>query len=472
MAETSADVLVIGAGTAGIPAAVFAARKGARVILLEAQDKVGGTLYVSSGHMSAAASKLQKSKGIADSAEDHFEDVMRISRRTAHPGLLRVATQNAADTIDWLMDNDFEMGPECPVIAYSHEPYKVARTYWGRDKGLSILKVLKAVLDKALQDGIVDLRLRTRVTGLERDEKSGLWKVAVDGPQGADALSARNVVLATGGYAGNPTLFPRVTNGYPLLSPAPASADGSGLEIALGLGGRIQNDGIYLPTVGGVPEESGGHYVNWDRKTNLTPQHRKPWEIYVNLQGKRFVAEDDPSPDSRERALKQQSGLAFWVVYDQAIWDEAPPLFVNRNREEILGCFGRHTAYKRADSLVALAAACGFDPQIFANTVAEYNTAQQTGRDALGRSHMPRQIAKGPFYAIRHQGVTLRCWAGLEIDESLRVVDAQGKPMGGLYAVGEIIGGAALSGDSFASGMSLTPALTFGRLLGDRIMQW
>jgi len=472
MTGSVVDVLVIGAGTAGIPAAIFAARRGARVVMLEGSDRVGGTLYVSSGHMSAAGSKLQKARGIKDSAADHYDDVMRISRRTANPALVRLATDNAADTIDWLMDNGFEMGPECPVIAYSHEPYLVPRTYWGKEKGLSILKVLRRLLDVTLADGKIDLRLESRVTSLEPDSSRAVWRVTYAGPDGQERLAARNVVLATGGFGGNPELFSRVTNGLPLLSPAPATADGSGLELALKLGGVVQNSNIFLPTVGGVPQESGGHYVNWDFKTNLTPQHRKPWEIFVNVSGARFVAEDDPSPDSRERALKQQPRLAFWVVYDERIRRMAPPLFPTRDAAEVASCFGRHTAYVSAPSIEALAAGCGFDQATFATTVAAYNKGQQSGSDAFGRQHMPTSLGEAPFYAIRHQGVTLRCWAGLAVNAGLNVVDQNGVPFSGLYAIGEIIGGGAMSGDSFASGMSITPALTFGRLLGNRLLQW
>ena len=180
----------------------------------------------------------------------------------------------------------------------------------------------------------------------------------------------------------------------------------------------------------------------------------------------------DPSPDARERALKRQPQLAFWVVFDEAIFAQAPCLFTGTDKSEVLARFGTHLAYQRADTLDGLAAACGMDAPTLQRTVAQYNTAVAQGKDLLGRTHLPAPIAQGPFYAIRHQGVTLRCWAGLEVDASLRVVGRNGEPMKGLYAVGEILGGAAMSGDSFASGMSITPALTFGRLLGSDWLNW
>lgn len=470
MSAAQVDVLVIGAGTAGIPAAVFAGRRGARVMLADSEPRVGGTLHVSSGHMSAAGTRLQAERGVEDSAQAHYDDVMRISKGTANPALLKVATQHAAGTIDWLMDEGFDMGPECPVIAYSHEPYLVPRTYWGRNKARSILDVLQRLLDEAVAANQVSLHLHTRLKSLE-PQGAGTWSATLATEGSETQVLARQVVLATGGYGGNPELFSRVT-GHPLLSPAPACADGSGLEIALRLGGRVQNQGIYLPTVAGVPQAPGSHYVDHDRKSNLTPQHRPPWEVYVNLQGERFMVEDDPSPDARERALKQQPELAFWVVFDQAILDKAPPLFVNTPREELLSRFDTHSAYRRADTLGELARICALPGHKLLDTMVQYNAAVTAQSDPLGRRHLPAPVSTGPFYAIRHQGITLRCWAGLEVDASMRVIDTKGEPLPGLFACGEIIGGAALSGDSFASGMSLTPALTFGRLLGQQWLRW
>ena len=463
------DVLVVGAGTAGIPTAVFAGRRGLNVLLVEGQSRVGGTLHVSSGHMSAAGTKLQAERGIVDDAQAHYDDVMRISRSTANPTLLRVATESAAETINWLMAEGFDMAPECPVIAYSHEPYRLARTYWGRDNGLSILAVLERLLDEARSASQVDLHLDTRLEDLGRGA-DGNWMATLCTGSKRLQVHARQVVLATGGYGANPEVFSRMTDGLPLLSPAPAGADGSGLLIGLKLGGQVHNDGVYLPTVAGVPDNPNGHYLDWGRRSNLTPQHRAPWEVYLDLTGNRFIAEDDPSPDARERAVRAQADLAFWVVFDQAILEQAPPLFTNTPIAEVIGRFGAHPAYRRAESLPELAAACGMDADCLIRSITQYNAAVAQQFDPLGRKHLQSPIQRGPFYAIRHQGVTLRCWAGLEIDSSLRVVGADGQPLPGLFAVGEIVGGAAMSGESFASGMSITPALSFGRLLGQHML--
>ena len=115
LAEDEWDAIVIGGGSAGIPAAIFAAERGAKVLIIEGSHRIGGTLDRSSGQLSAAGTSLQKAKGIKDTPQDHFDDVMRISRGTANPEMVRVAVDNAADTIEWLISIGWTALPEHPV---------------------------------------------------------------------------------------------------------------------------------------------------------------------------------------------------------------------------------------------------------------------------------------------------------------------------------------------------------------------
>jgi fumarate reductase flavoprotein subunit len=106
-----------------------------------------------------------------------------------------------------------------------------------------------------------------------------------------------------------------------------------------------------------------------------------------------------------------------------------------------------------------------------AQTVKAYNGALANGKpDALGREMRSMSIAKPPFYAIRAQTWTIVSFAGLAVDGRLRVINQSGEPVPNLYAAGEVIGGAATTGQAYTNGMFVTPALTFGRLLGDRIL--
>ena len=167
------DVIVVGAGTAGMPLAIFASRRGARVLLIDAASRIGGTLWLSSGQMSAAGTRLQQSLGIEDSPQEHYDDVMRISRGTANPEILRLAVQNAARAADWLMDHGFEIRPGHPVLSGGHDPYSKRRYFWGMRGGLSVLDILERQLQQEIECGNVTLLLDTEVTALMQHRPGG-----------------------------------------------------------------------------------------------------------------------------------------------------------------------------------------------------------------------------------------------------------------------------------------------------------
>jgi len=103
--------------------------------------------------------------------------------------------------------------------------------------------------------------------------------------------------------------------------------------------------------------------------------------------------------------------------------------------------------------------------------VAAYNEARAARRpDPLGLEHRPLPIATAPFHAIRMQGWTLISFAGLAVNDRLQAIRADGQPIPGLYAAGEVIGAGATSGKAYTNGTLVTPALTFGRLLGQTLL--
>ncbi|MGW4111258.1 FAD-dependent oxidoreductase [Actinosynnema sp. NPDC004786] len=462
------DLLVVGAGTAGLPAAIEAARAGLRVTVVEQADRAGGTLWRSWAQMSAGGTALQRSKGIRDSPELHYDDVMRISKNTADPGLVRLAVERAPETVDWLMSAGFDMDPDAPAILYFHEPYSLPRTYWGRNGGRSVLEVLLPRFERWCAAGSVEFLSSHTMTALHPDGPGRVQGASVTGPDGSVTdIEAATVVLTSGGYAGNAELFPRLTGGAPLVGPGAPTSTGSGLRAAVDLGARVRGGDLFLPTYGGVLlRDSTAKTVPLDDFPVLTPQSRAPWEIHVNARGERFVAEDDASVDVRENALLDQPDLRFWVVYDEAIRRAAPALLPTWPDSELAAAFSDHPSFATAATLAGLAEAAGIDPDGLAATVSEYNAALASGaRDRFGREHRPLPVAEPPFYAVLNHGTTLKSPAGLAVDGRLRVLGVEG-PFENLYAAGEVLGGSALSGKSFVSGMSVTPALSFGRMLG------
>ncbi len=465
------DVIVIGGGNAGLPTAIFAAQRGARVLIVEAAAAVGGTLFMSSGQMSAAGTKLQKQKGIEDSAQLHYDDIMKISKNTANPGLVKLAVFNAAATFDWLMDNGFDIHPHHPETGTTHEPYSRARYAWGKEGGRSILKVLNAQLQPHIDAGRVKVMTGTQAKELLVDASGAVTGVVtVDSAGSEQRHSGKNIVLTAGGYTSNTEMFEKYEQAKRYSVATYPYSQGAGITLGLGAGGYVRGGEHHLPLFGAIMANDtfpSGFVATVRPWPPTTP----PWGIYVNKQGKRFLREDVPSHDAFEHALLAQEDERCWLVLDDEMLRTMPPFIGRWTREQILESFGTKKMFFKAADLKGLAAAAGIDGKALDATVAEYNRGQASGRDALGRKHMPLPIAKGPFYAIQLQSWALVAFAGLAVNESLQVIRRDGTPIRNLYAAGELLGAGQLMGRSYCGGMSVTPCLTFGRLLGERFLK-
>ncbi len=464
------DLIIVGGGTAGLPAAIFAARRGAKVLLIEASLQIGGTLFLSTGQMSAAGTRLQKAKGIQDSAQLHFDDVLRISRRTVRPELVRLAVDNAATTFDWLMDNGLKPLPEHPILGAAHEPYSQKRYAWGPEGGMSILEAIEPlVLAEEKKGGLTIKRgLRAREL-LQRGGAVVGVRAEIDSGKMLD-FEGRTVLLASGGYASNPKMFYELSGYKHYGNASYPYSQGDGYKMAVAVGGFTRGKENYIcgsPRIMATTDEPAVPETRWI----LFPDRRQPWEIQVNARGQRYVAEDNPSVDEREKALVQQPDLRTWLVFDQAIFDAAPLGIDGWDKAQLIEAFNSHPVFYKADSLAELAAKSGVDAAGLQATVARYNSAQTKGVDPdFARKHMPLPIQKAPFYAVRQQGMSITSTVGIGVDDKLRVIRADGSPIIGLYAAGEILGSGQLMGKSAVGGMMVTPALTFGRLLGQSML--
>lgn len=463
------DVVVVGAGTAGIPCALVAAEAGARVLLLDKDRQVGGTLHVSSGHMSAAGARLQRSKGIDDDPSIHLADIVRLSGGTAREDIVERAVGLAADTIDWLDSLGFPFVPESPEIPEGHEPYSVARTYHGVAGGLSVLEVLTPLLDAAAASGKITVRTGAPVTGLRTSEDGRVVGVTVSGPRGDEDVDAASVVLATGGFASNPELF-REIEGVPLMSVARGSSTGDGLVMAREIGAGIGGRGTYLPTFGGIPHPGSPNRSMMQPRPLLLLSEREPWEVYVDRDGRRFVAEDAPGSDAKERALLDVPFMTFWMVFDEEARTGSSAMVAGWTQEEIAEMAGRRPGVHAAHTLEELAEKAGIDGPGLVATLAEYAESVNTGTpDPLCRTVRPAPLTSPPFYAIENHGITLITFAGVDVRDDLAVRRSDGCVIPGLYAVGEVIGNGATAGNAFCSGMAVTPSITLGRWLGAQL---
>lgn len=472
MSNNQWDVIVVGAGSAGMPLAICAAERGARVLVLDGNDHLGGQLHWSSGQLSAAGTRLQAAKGIHDTPELHLADAVRISRGTVSVPHLKPVIDGCAATLHWLLDAGYAVMPDHPIIYHAHEPYSIPRTYFGPNAAVGIFEALMPMYRRQEAMGRLVTRLGTKVTELLQEGSRGVTGVRWHSSGSSGVETGHNVVLATGGFARNAAKFEKYT-GYPLFSWCSEHSQGLGHDLGLAAGGVLKHGDKYLCTFAGIhnPKRPDQCMV----LTHMTPQLRQPWELFVNLEGRRFMREDEPSVDRREHILQEQTQMSFWAIYDQGVVETADrPFFFGLTADELRPLWNTHASFRSADTLTGLAERCALHPAALESAVTQYNTAVAAGRDdTFGRRHLPAAVGrKAPFYAVLHHGISVVGWAGLDTDPECRVLDRKGQPVQNLFAVGEVRGFGLMNGNAFVGGMGLQPALTMGRLLGQKLLQW
>ncbi|GAA4078187.1 3-oxosteroid 1-dehydrogenase [Nonomuraea soli] len=515
-------MIVVGAGPGGLACAIAAAEAGARVLVLEQAPDIGGALPYSGGHLSAGGFSGQRERGIEDDPERHYADIVRISRGTGREDLTRLSLAEQPAVLEWLAGGGFVTDPGTPRIVYGHEPYTTPRTVHATETpgGPAVLAALRRLLEPHVARGRVRVVCGTAVAellveggsgggpgggadgssigdptgGRTGDSTGGLTGRPTSGPTGdstGDSLvgplggvvtgvitedgrrwEAAAVVLATGGFGFNAELFAEL-EGAPLTTSAAPTSTGSGLLMARRIGAGVQGVGRYLPTFGGLPPESDDDpRIDWIHRPHLVAQERPPWEIYVDRHGRRWIAEDEPSIDRKERALMKVERMTFWMIFDARALRESPPMVHGWSPQELHAACGRRRGVHRAGTLEELASLAGISGPGLAEQVRRYNAGVRDGVDEdFGRTHLPAVIGEAPFYAVENRPVTLITFAGVDVDSRLRVRREDGQVIPGLYAVGEVIGSAAVNGNAFCSGMCLTPAMAFGRLVGRSLAQ-
>lgn len=472
MAENSQwDLIIVGGGTTGMPAALFAVERGARVLLIDKAPQLGGTLDRTSGQVAAAGTVWQKQQGIEDSPDAHYDDVMRINRNTSDPVLTRLLVDHAADTINWYADRGYTVLDGHPVLGAGHEFFTTRRYQWNKDAGQGFQKILDPLIEQAQASGRLSVLLDTGAVDVIQDETGAVRGVVAENDTGERLdFRSRYVMLASGGCAANPRMYQDL-HGMPLYwEVAYPYSQGDGITLGLGAGGYVRGGDMFAPLFGMVLE-SNRFPAPAEVFPSLEPRNRQPWEVFVNLHGKRFVREDHPSLAHREYTLSTQPGHRHWAIFDQQILDTAPPLFPSWSRAQLDDAFIDHPMFAKAETLGELGVKAGINPHNLELEIKRYNDSLVRDLpDAMGREHRPLPVAQGPFYAVQLQGATVKSAAGLGVDGQLRVTRSDGEPIPNLYAAGEVIGGAATSGHALTNGMGMTPALTFGRLLGQSII--
>jgi fumarate reductase flavoprotein subunit len=436
-----ADVLVVGAGLAGLAAAVSAAERGAQVTICEKQAEIGGSTVLSAGLSAFAGTGEQAAEGVDDSVGLLRRDLLETGLHRNDPALVDAYCAEQLATYRWLRGLGVVYG----------EVHAASGQSVPRSHPTDTRVLVRTLLDRALALGatfLPDTPARRLLL-----EDGAVRGVLADGHE----LRAGAVVLASGGFSRNPGLLARFAPQMEraLRGGAPGST-GDGLLMAWKAGAGVIDTPYIKGTFGIHPDPDGA-----EGGTGILAIYKGA--IAVNRSGRRFVDESLPYKVVGDACLAQEKGIAF-QVFDQTVMDRGDPGVPIYDFASRLG----NGLLQRADTLAGLAALIGVPAGALEATVAEYNAA--IGADPLGRRTLsggfgtPSPIAVAPFYAHASTTVVLATYCGLTVDARMRVRDVFGEVIPGLYAAGEIVGG--LHGAGYMTGTSIGKAGIFGRIAG------
>ena len=474
------DIIIIGAGSAGIPCAICAAERGLSVLLVEKENEVGGTLHVTAGHMSAVGTRRQKECSIDDNTANHWADVQRISHNTADEIIAKKAVELAPVTIDWLQDLGYRFHEKAPLIIYGHEAYDQPRTYFGADDyfggsimqpGKAVLKTLLPVFEKLTAAKKIELLTKHSLTKINCSHNK-VNTIEVIGNGTKKIFTGKNIVLTTGGYAADKIFFEQNHPGFRLISTSKESSTGDGIKAAIEIGAVFQNANKHISTLGGIETEPGtgraDFWKAWARVSNSND--RKPREIYVNKNGQRFMNEFDLTVDERERIVLQQPYQCFYVLFDESSLQDGAGIVVQWNTLQFKKEAAKEKCCWAAGSIRELAKKIKVPEENLIATITAFNKAVSLQSDEVfGRTYLQDSLTQAPYYALLVNAYSLISFGGIKVNEQLQVMHHNGTAIKNLYAAGEILGAGATSGNAFCGGMLLTPAISFGKWLGENI---
>jgi len=448
--ELAADVLVAGAGGAGLVAALRAARAGASVLVVEASERFreGCSTSMSTSMIPAAGTRWQAAAGIDDDTERFRADVLAKTGGSADPAVTEALTAVAPALVEWLAD---ELGVPLELVAdFDYPGHSRRRCHAVPDRsGRTLHGHLLAALERRERGAL--LAAPMRLAALRRAPGGGL-EAQVAAPGGApERLAVRAAVLATGGFAADPE---RVAREIPEIATALYFGGEGSRGDALALGGALGARAGYLDSYQGHGSVAVPHgvLVTW-----ATVMHGA---FLVNAQGERF-GDETTGYSEYAAAVLAQPGAEAWVVIDEAV-DRACRPFADWLAVLEAG------ALRWAPDAGGLAALLHCDPERLARTIAAAaGAAQGRARDPFGREGWERPLAP-PYGAVRVTGALFHTQGGLRVDRGARVLDGAGAPIAGLFAAGGAAVGMSGHGASgYLAGNGLLGALGLGYLAGD-----
>ncbi len=483
-----ADVVVVGAGGAGMTAAITAAAEGKSVVILESQSMVGGNSVRATGGMNAgktvyqdenefgesagvektlktAAEKYADNEtitalaktvseqwaayqanptGYFDSVELMELDTMIGGKGINDPELVETLCANSADAIDWLDEHGITLHN---VSSFGGASVKrIHRPVNAEGKTVSVGSYMIPLLQENCEKAGVKMMLDTTATEILTDANGAAVGVKATGASGETVtVNAKAVVLATGGFGANLDMVVKYKpelKGF-MTTNAPG-IQGQGIEMAQAIGAAtVDMDQIQIhPT------------VEANTAALITEGLRGDGAILINEEGKRFIDEVG-TRDVVSAAEIAQTGSYSWLVVDQAMADAS----------SVIQGYIKKGYTVTGSTYEELGKAMGVDAAAFAETMEKWNGCVEAKNDPdFGRTSFANPLNTAPYYAVKVTAGVHHTMGGLKINANTEVLNEKGEVIPGLFAAGEVTGG--VHGANRLGGNAVADFTVFGRIAG------
>ena len=452
----SADVVVIGAGGAGMAASVKAAENGAKVVLLEKNPFIGGGAAFAEG-LYGIQTEWQRSKNYGLSAAESSKYVQRFHHFKADGKMNRIFMDESAKSLEWLAKHDitFEAIQVSPAETMT---WHVIGKYKDTNHGAAYIAALKDHADKL---GVKTMMATPAKSLIMKNGKVAGVK-AEDSDGETYTITSSQVIIATGGYGDSREMIQSELRQNPdhVKASVPLNKTGDGIQMAWSVGAdRTPTTAVLHPGT----EGKGIKFLS-----NLYVMSWQPFNMWVNSRGERFAPETLTFEFSLAgNAIESQYQNYGWAIFDEAAINYVKDKGIDVGVGVLIPTKTKLTelqkeldaaikmgseSVKKASSIKALAKQIGVPADELAKTYAQYNQAAKVHYDDefFKEGQWLRPIEKGTLYAVRIQPYFFCTLGGIRVDRSMHVLDKNDKVIPGLYAAG-VDAGANLYGDTYTT---------------------
>jgi fumarate reductase flavoprotein subunit len=435
------DIIVIGAGGCGLMAALVAARKGARVLLVEKTDKPGGGTAFSSKGIRAAGSRRQRELNIADSAALYAEDILRRNNGESDAVIVRRLAETSGRVANFLTDHagiEFHIGE----FAFGHSALRSHS--WKENQTITDFLFAAVQREKNIQ-----LRFSTPVLALEKNADGAVVGVKTnDG-----VLTTQKIILASGGFGASTELLSKyIPKAVDIPFPGHHGSTGDGIKMGLEIGAALENMGAFQP----YPAYIG------PGKRAVPPEVALSGGIMVDVAGKRFVDETH-YPGGLGIKMLDLPGKEAYEIFDERIFQ------LHRNAPGLrgLGTYFDEGLLLKAESPEDLAGKLAIDAAGLKQTLRDCNERAASGaKDTFGRV-LPQPL-QAPYYGIKVTVALYHTQGGLKVNLNGQVLRADGSIIPNLYAGGGAAVGVSGKGlEGYLPGNGLLASLGLGMLAAE-----